>query len=261
MEGASVTIVQALLLGFFWWFKTNYYGQTFTCFISNSCLTAALFVGIVLGDVPNAMIIGASVQLIYLGILGPGGNLPQDPVLATLVSTAIVLKSGMPVETAFAIAVPVGILGAQILSLIRLINTTWIHMADKYAEEGNTRGIYLAGLLYPSLARIPITVTPVAVAVYFGAANIDKVLAVIPDWLMNGLTVAGGMLPALGFAIVIKIIGKKELLPYFVAGYFILKLSGIGILPLSIFGVIAAYLHIMFTNKDSGEEIANGTAN
>ena len=115
MEVASITIAQALLLGFFWWFKTNYYGQTFTCFISNSCLTAALFVGIVLGDIPNAMIIGASVQLIYLGILGPGGNLPQDPVLATLVSTAIVLKSGMPVETAFAIAVPVGILGAQIL--------------------------------------------------------------------------------------------------------------------------------------------------
>ena len=102
-------------------------------------------------------------------------------------------------------------------------------MADKYAEKGNTRGIYLAGLLYPSLARIPITVTPVAVAVYFGAAHIDKILAVIPEWLMNGLTVAGGMLPALGFAIVIKIIGKKELLPYFVAGYFILKLSGIGI--------------------------------
>lgn len=247
MEVASITIAQALLLGFFWWFKTNYYGQTFTCFISNSCLTAALFVGIVLGDIPNAMIIGASVQLIYLGILGPGGNLPQDPVLATLVSTAIVLKSGMPVETAFAIAVPVGILGAQILSLIRLINTTWVHMADKYAEKGNTRGIYLAGLL--------------AVAVYFGAAHIDKILAVIPEWLMNGLTVAGGMLPALGFAIVIKIIGKKELLPYFVAGYFILKLSGIGILPLSIFGVIAAYLHIMFTNKNSGEVIANGTAN
>ena len=220
MEVASITIAQALLLGFFWWFKTNYYGQTFTCFISNSCLTAALFVGIVLGDIPNAMIIGASVQLIYLGILG-----------------------------------------AQILSLIRLINTTWVHMADKYAEKGNTRGIYLAGLLYPSLARIPITVTPVAVAVYFGAAHIDKILAVIPEWLMNGLTVAGGMLPALGFAIVIKIIGKKELLPYFVAGYFILKLSGIGILPLSIFGVIAAYLHIMFTNKNSGEVIANGTAN
>ena len=134
-------------------------------------------------------------------------------------------------------------------------------MADKYAENGNTRGIYLAGLVYPSLARIPITVIPVALAVYYGSAYIERILDAIPVWLMNGLTVAGGMLPALGFAIVIKIIGKKELLPYFVAGYFILKLSGIGILPLSIFGVIAAYLHIMFTNKDSGEEIANGTAN
>ena len=54
MEVASITIAQALLLGFFWWFKTNYYGQTFTCFISNSCLTAALFVGIVLGEIGRA---------------------------------------------------------------------------------------------------------------------------------------------------------------------------------------------------------------
>lgn len=64
----SITIMQAVLIGLFWWFKTNYYGQTFTCAISNCCLPGALFVGIVLGDVPNAMIIGASVQLIYLGI-------------------------------------------------------------------------------------------------------------------------------------------------------------------------------------------------
>ncbi len=50
----SITIMQAVLIGLFWWFKTNYYGQTFTCAISNCCLPGALFVGIVLGDVPNA---------------------------------------------------------------------------------------------------------------------------------------------------------------------------------------------------------------
>jgi PTS system mannose-specific IIC component len=254
----SITIMQAVLIGLFWWFKTNYYGQTFTCAISNCCLPGALFVGIVLGDVPNAMIIGASVQLIYLGILGPGGNLPQDPTLAALVSTAIVLKSGMPVETAFAIAVPVGLLGAQILNLIRLINTTWIHMADKYAENGNTRGIYLAGLVYPSLARIPITVIPVALAVYYGSAYIERILDAIPVWLMNGLTVAGGMLPALGFAIVVNVIGQRYLLPYFAAGFFILQFTGIGILPLAIFGVIIAYLHVLFTNS---KKVEGGTIN
>lgn len=253
MEQAGITVLQAFLIGFFWWFKTNYYGQTFTCAISNACLPAALWVGIVLGDVPQAMIIGASVQLIYLGILGPGGNLPQDPTLAALVSTAIVLKSGLPVETAFAIAVPVGLLGAQILSLIRLINIAWIHMADKFADQGNTKGIYIAGLVLPSLARIPITIIPVALAVYFGATYIDGILAAIPEWLMNGLTVAGGILPALGFAMVVHIIGKKELLPYFFAGFFIIQLSGIGILPLAIFGVIIAYLHILFTSKKDKE--------
>lgn len=257
-EQAGVTVMQAILIGFFWWFKTNYYGQTFTCAISNACLPAALFVGIVLGDVPQAMVIGASVQLIYLGILGPGGNLPQDPTLAALVSTAIVLKSGLPVETAFAIAVPVGLLGAQILSLIRFVNITWVHMADRYAEKENTRGIYLAGLVYPSLARIPLTVIPVALAVYFGSTYIDSILNAIPQWLMNGLTVAGGMLPALGFAMVVHIIGKKELLPYFFAGYFILQFSGIGILPLAIFGVIIAYLHVLFTTNKKEEAVANG---
>ena len=79
---------------------------------------------------------------------------------------------------------------------------------------------------------------------------------------MNGLTVAGGMLPALGFAIVIKDYWKeRNCYHILLLDIFILKLSGIGILPLSIFGVIAAYLHIMFTNKNSGEVIANGTAN
>ena len=64
-------------------------------------------------------------------------TLLQDPVLATLVSTAIVLKSGILSETAFAIAGSSWNSGrAQILSLIRLINTTWVHMADKYAEKG-----------------------------------------------------------------------------------------------------------------------------
>lgn len=248
----NITIFQAILIGVFWWFKTNYYGQTFSCMITHNCLISSLFVGIVLGNVPQAMIVGASIQLIYLGLLGPGGNLPQDPCLAALVSTAIVLQTNMPVETAFAIAIPVGLLGAQVLTLIRMINITWIHMADRYAETGNTRGIKLAGLVYPTLARIPITITPVALVVYYGPKYIEAILNTIPNGVMNGMQVAGGMLPALGFAIVVSVIGQKHLLPYFFAGYFILVFSGLNILPLAIFGVIIAYVHVLLSSGKGG---------
>ena len=52
---------------------------------------------------------------------------------------------------------------------------------------------------------------PVALAVYYGSAYIERILDAIPVWLMNGLTVAGGMLPALGFAIVVTVIGQRYL--------------------------------------------------
>ena len=43
----------------------------------------------------------------------------------------------------------------------------------------------------------------------------NKVLEVIPAWLMHGFEVMGGILPALGFALTIMVIGKKNLIPYF----------------------------------------------
>ena len=40
------------------------------------------------------------------------------------------------------------------------------------------------------------------------------ILKFIPEWLMNGLANAGGMLPALGFALTLVVMGKKQYLPF-----------------------------------------------
>lgn len=246
----EVTIIQAILIGLFYWFESNRYGHSFTASILMSCMPAALWAGIVLGNVPAAMVTGGLVQLMYLGTIGPAGNIPQDPALASLVSTVIALTTtGMSTEAVVTIALPIGLLGAQISNLIRAINVVWIHMADKYAQKGNTRGIMLSGLLYPSLVRFPITVIPVALGVYYGPKYIQGILNAIPDWLMHGLTVVGQMMPAVGFAIVVQVIGRKYLLPYFVGAFFLVKYTNMGIIPLAIFGCIVAYLHILFTNK------------
>lgn len=246
----EVTIIQAILIGMFYWFETNRYGHSFTASILMSCMPAALWAGIVLGNVPEAMITGGIVQLMYLGTIGPAGNIPQDPALAALVSTVIALTTtGMSTEAVVTIALPIGLLGAQISNLIRAINVVWVHMADKYAQKGNTKGIMLSGLLFPSIVRFPITVIPVALGVYYGPTYIQGILNAIPDWLMHGLTVVGQMMPAVGFAIVVQVIGRKYLLPYFVGAFFLVQYTNMDIIPLAIFGCIIAYLHILFTNK------------
>lgn len=256
----EVSIIQAILIAGIYWFRCTGFGYTFGITLFFSPLPTALLVGIILGNVPLAMTVGALIQLMYLGMIAPGGNMPTDPGLATLIAAVIVIKSGIAPEAAVPLAVPVGLLGAQLGNLQRAINVVWIHMADKYAETADTRGIYLAGVVYPQLAKIALSI-PIALAVYFGPTYIQGILNAIPERLMHGLTVVGGMMPALGFAIVVTVIGRKYLLPYFMAGFFLVKYTGVAIMPLAIAGVIIAYLHILFTsNKNEGGDINAGTA-
>ncbi|MFX3619001.1 MAG: PTS mannose/fructose/sorbose/N-acetylgalactosamine transporter subunit IIC [Sporolactobacillus sp.] len=258
----QVTLLQAILIGAYYWLKGCRIGYTVGVALMFTPLPAALWVGIVLGNIPLAMTVGAALQLMYLGVIAPGGNLPQEPALAALISCTAAIALHLPIGAAVALAVPVGLLGAQMLNLERIINSVWIHMADKYAEQGNTGGIYRAGILYPILMKIPLYVIPVAVALYYGTGYLSGIVKAIPDPLMNGLTVVGEMLPALGFAIVVSIIGRKYLLPYFTLGFFLVAYTQIAILPLAIFGAIIAYLHILFTKGDtkggSNDAKANG---
>ena len=68
----------------------------------------AVIVGAVLGDMPQAMMIGASLQLIYLGVIAAGGNQPTDPCLAAYVAIPVAMASGLNTNAAVALAVPVG---------------------------------------------------------------------------------------------------------------------------------------------------------
>ena len=101
----------------------------------------------------------------------------------------------------------------------RIVEATWVHMADRYAEEGNIRGIMLCNFLYNSLAKVVIFWVPMTMMLYFGADFIGNVMSNLPLWLERGLSVTGKMMPALGYAMTIQMIGRRELIPYFIDVY------------------------------------------
>lgn len=243
----------SIVMGLYYWFARLRFGYTFSGMLSQP-LAAGLIAGIATGKLAEAMIIAAGIQLVYLGVTStPGGNVPSDPALASAIAIPIALGVGMNADSAIALAVPFGILGVFMDQLRRTINTTWVHMADKYAEELNYNGIYRAAFIYPAIAGFVIRFPLVFVANYFGQSIVNKILAVIPDWLMHGFEVMGGILPALGFALTIMVIGKKNLIPYFLLGFVAVTYFKAEVMAIAIIGICIAYL---VRNKALEEEVA-----
>lgn len=70
-------------------------------------------------------------------------------------------------------------------------------MADKYAEEGNTRQITLCNVLYPTLLSFFMRFPIPFLANLYGADAVKSFMDTVPQWIIHGFSVAGGLLPAL----------------------------------------------------------------
>ena len=91
----TISLTQAILLGLFCGIAKCCIPYTAGAFMYNTVIFNAVIVGAVLGDMPHAMMIGASLQLIYLGVIAAGGNQPTDPCLAAYVAIPVAMASGL----------------------------------------------------------------------------------------------------------------------------------------------------------------------
>ena len=244
---------QALLLGGLYWLANIEMMYTFYWQMMDP-LFLSVFVGLLFGNVPQAMIVGAYIQPMYLAFLGAGGTAAVDKAAAGIIPTAAVLSSGLPMEAAVALAVPVGLLMAQLHTVRRIVAATWVHMADGYAKTCNTRGIYLAGLVYHNLFKIVLLWLPMTLILYFGTDFTASLIQSLPAWLLNGLSVVSGLLPAMGFAMTVNVIGRPQFLPFFIGGFFLTQYTGVGMIPLALIGLFLAYLHFNYAKDDSGAD-------
>ena len=244
-----MSIGLALVFGILYWFATNklWYG---TLHLIRQPIVLAVPIGLIMGDLPNAMIIGASLQMIYLGAIAPGGTLPSDEALAACIAIPLALEANLEPGIAVTLAVPIGLLGVLIDNLKRTYHSYFIHLADKAVEENNLKKMRRAEFWYPLIVSVPLRVVPAALALAFGVDAVTAFLNSIPAWATNGLSVAGGLLPDLGFAVTIMVIGKKKLLPYFIIGFAIVAYSGINTIGVAVFAICIALLQGNFVQSD-----------
>lgn len=251
------TLLCAIIVAFLYWIKQAYVGYTLWA-VTSEVFPMALVAGLIYGDVAKAMIVGAAISLMYLGINAPGGQLPADKYMATAIAVPLALQTDMKTGVAVALAVPVAMLGAQLLNLKKVINVALVPIADKYADKGNISGITRTAFIYPMLIGIPLFFVPVFIAVTFGSKVVVPIMNAIPQWLMHGLVVSGGVLPAIGFSLTLMMIGKDKYIPYFVLGFILISVLKVPtIVAAVVAGCIAAAVLILKRDIKKGG-VSNG---
>ena len=93
----------------------------------------------------------------------------------------------------------------------------------------------------------------VGICFYVGGPAVQAVLDQIPAFIMKGLSAASGMLPALGFAMLVKMIISKELAPYFFIGFLIASYLQIPVLGIACIAILIALLVMNDRKKNNVE--------
>ncbi|MFZ2715549.1 MAG: PTS mannose/fructose/sorbose/N-acetylgalactosamine transporter subunit IIC [Streptococcus suis] len=188
---------------------------------AGSPVFAGFISGLIMGDMATGLAIGASLQLMVLGVGTFGGASRIDATSGAVLATAFSVSQGIDPELAVAtIAVPVAALLVYTDILGRFSTTYFAHRVDAAVEKFDYAAIernYLLGAIPWALSRA----LPVFLALAFGGGFVDAMVSAIQEyqWIANGLTLAARMLPGLGFAILLHYLPLKRNLHYLAFGF------------------------------------------
>ncbi|CAG5000389.1 hypothetical protein DYBT9275_02453 [Dyadobacter sp. CECT 9275] len=206
-------------------------------------------VGLVLGDLEQGVMIGATLELIFMGNIKVGAAIPPDVITGGVLGTAFAIMSGKGSAVALALAVPISILAEMVISGLFVLRPVLNKKFDQYASEGNYKRVeqlhILSGLLKPLLMG---AVT--LLALLLGADVIKTFVETIPPWVHSGLQVAGNMLPALGFALLMNLMYNKVVAPYFFLGFILTSYLKLPMIAIGGLGVIIALIVTGITHKE-----------
>ncbi len=203
-------------------------------------IVVAPLVGALMGDLQLGLLVGASLEALFMGVVNVGISSTAEPALAAGLATAFSIKMGGNIEAIIPLVFPLAVLGLQLMNMI--FSFVCGPMATKFfklAREGNEGGMIRLHFImwvihYGIYALIPFF------AVLFGADVVKAVLDSIPKVIMNGLTVAGNLLPAVGMAMLLRMLWSKDIAVWFFFGVIVMAYLEIPLIAIAAIGTIIA---------------------
>lgn len=163
------------------------------------------------------------------------------------------------INTSIAVAVPLSVAGLFLTMICRTLAIPMVHFMDGAAEKGDYKAIerwQVAAILMQGL-RIMI---PAVILCFVPAKVVTGALNSMPAWLSGGMAVGGGMVAAVGYAMVINMMATKETWPFFALGFVLAAISELTLIALGVIGVVLALIYLgLKDNAGKGNGGAGGS--
>ena len=207
-------------------------GSVLDSFQTHRPLIACTVVGLILGDVKTGILLGGTLEMIALGWMNIGAAQSPDSALASIISTILVVVGHQSVANGIAIALPVAVAG-QVLTV--------------FAANFKMLDICHVAALVVQALRVAIPTFLVAAVV--SPEGVQTLLNSIPKVVTGGLTVAGGMIVVVGYAMVLNMMGAKYLMPFFFLGFVIAAFTEFNLVAFGIMGAVFAIVYVQLNPK------------
>jgi len=211
-------------------------------------LFSGMIIGIILGDISTGLVTGATLELILLGAMPVGGAQPPNVVIGGVAGTVLAITSGLEPQAAIGIAIPFAVFMQSLITLYFTLFVPVMHRVDTEIELGNGEiAIYKAN--YFGILMLFIMYSFVATLLTIGGTKSAELITKLPEWITHGLSVSGGMLTAVGLAILLKIMLTRRYIIYFVLGFMLVTYFSAPILPVVSIAVIIALIEFYLTQE------------
>ncbi|AIS58585.1 MULTISPECIES: PTS mannose/fructose/sorbose transporter subunit IIC [Listeria] len=226
-------------------------------------LIACTLIGLVTGNLTACIILGGTLQMIALGWANIGAAVAPDAALASVASAIILVLGGQGVAgipSAIAIAIPLAVAGLFLTMIVRTLAVPIVHLMDRAAEKGNIRSVEWLHISAICMQGIRIAI-PAAALLFIPADSVQNFLEAMPAWLTDGMAIGGGMVVAVGYALVINMMATKEVWPFFVIGFVVAAISELTLIAIGALGVALALIYLNLSKMGGGNSNGGGGGN
>ncbi len=224
-------------------------------------IVACTLIGLVTGNLTAGIILGGTLQMMALGWANIGAAVAPDAALASVASAIILVLSGQGtkgVSTAIAVAIPLAVAGLFLTMICRTLAVPMVHFMDAAAEKGNMRGIEFWQLAAIAMQGLRIAI-PAAFLLVIPSEVVANFLNSMPAWLTDGMAIGGGMVVAVGYAMVINMMATAEVWPFFAIGFCLAAVSDLTLIALGAIGISIALVYLKLSEAAaSGGAVGNG---
>ena len=221
-------------------------------------LVACTLIGLVTGNLEAGIVLGGSLQMIALGWANIGAAIAPDAALASVASAIILVLGGQGVagvSTAIAVAIPLAVAGLFLTMIVRTLSVACVHSMDAAAVNADIRGVEMWHIIAIVMQGLRIAI-PAAALLVIPAATVQGFLESMPAWLTDGMAIGGGMVVAVGYALVINMMATKEVWPFFVIGFCVAAISDLTLIALGAIAVSLALIYLKLS--EGGGSTGNG---